>query len=113
MDDNLKKRIEQKQGSAGFIKTTDFQTVPLSDQQKVALNRRANALFNEGKFDMAERIYVTTGYSDGLSRTGDRYLEKKDYLNAIRMYTLAHNQRKSAPIIEKIASVVSVMLKDE
>lgn len=113
MDENLKKAIDQKQGLRGFIKTTDFESAPLSDQQKVALNRRANVLFNEGKFDMAERIYITTGYSDGLSRSGDRYLEKNDFLNAVRMYTLAHNNRKREPIIEKIASVISIMLKDD
>lgn len=110
MNENLKKQIDSKQGSQGFIKVTDSPVSGLSDQQKVALNRKANVLFNEGKYDLAERIYITTGYSDGLSRIGDKYQEKNQYLNALRMYQLAHNKRKSEPILEKLSSVVAMML---
>ena len=109
MTDDLKKQIESKQGSQGFIKVTDTPVQDLNDQQKVALNRKANALFNEGRIDMAERIFITTGYSDGLTRVGDVYAKKK----ALRMYLLAHNKRKSGPLIEKMSGLVSMMLKDE
>ena len=110
MDSDLKKQIEQKKGNQGFIKVTDSPVSSLSDEQKVQLNRKANVLFNEGKYEMAERIFITTGYSDGLSRIGDRYLEKNQYMEALKMYLLAHNQRKSAPLIEKVSQAVSVML---
>ena len=110
---DLKKQIEEKEDSYKFIKVTDSPLQELSDQQKVALNRKANALFNEGKTQMAERIYITTGYSDGLSRTGDKYTEKKQFIDALKLYTLAHNKRKSEPIIEKIADMVSLLLKNE
>ncbi|MCI5523089.1 MAG: hypothetical protein SO116_09085 [Treponema sp.] len=112
MTDDLKKQIDAKQGTQGFIKVTDLPVEGLSDQQKVALNRKANTLFNEGKFDMAERIFITTGYSDGLSRIADRYAEKKEYLKAIRLYSLAHNKRKLNPLIEKVSDVISVMIKE-
>ena len=91
MTDDLKKQIESKQGSQGFIKVTDTPVQDLNDQQKVALNRKANALFNEGRIDMAERIFITTGYSDGLTRVGDVYAKKNEWLKALRMYLLAHN----------------------
>lgn len=112
MKENLKNEIDKKQGSQGFIKVTDQPVSALNDQQKVALNRKANALFNEGKYDMAERIFITTGYSDGLTRVGDVYLTKNQHLKALRMYLLAHNKRKSDPLIEKLSGIVSLMIKD-
>ncbi len=111
MTSNLKNQIDSKPEELKFIKTSDLPLDGLSDQQKVALNRKANALFNEGKVEMAKRIFITTGYSDGLTRIGDNYNKENKYLDALKMYLLAHNKRKSEPIIEKISQIVSVMLK--
>lgn len=111
MTSNLKNQIDSKPEELKFIKTSDLPLEGLSDQQKVALNRKANALFNEGKIEMAKRIFITTGYSDGLTRIGDNYNKENKYLDALKMYLLAHNKRKSEPIIEKISQTVSVMLK--
>ena len=111
MTSNLKNQIDSKPEELKFIKTSDLPLEGLSDQQKVALNRRANALLNEGKLEMAKRIFITTGYSDGLTRIGDNYNKENKYLDALKMYLLAHNKRKSEPIIEKISQTVSVMLK--
>ncbi|WP_295798089.1 hypothetical protein [uncultured Treponema sp.] len=111
MTSNLKNQIDSKPEELKFIKTSDLPLDGLSDQQKVALNRKANALFNEGKIEMAKRIFITTGYSDGLTRIGDNYNKENKYLDALKMYLLAHNKRKSEPIIEKISQTVSVMLK--
>ncbi|MBQ0040012.1 MAG: hypothetical protein KBS64_06265 [Treponema sp.] len=112
MVEDLKIEIDSKQDEYRFIKVTDNPVQGLSDQQKVALNRKANALFNEGNLEMAERIFITTGYSDGLTRTGDKYAEKHLYLKALKLYLLAHNKRKSEPLIEKISQTVSVLLKN-
>ncbi|WP_288983525.1 hypothetical protein [uncultured Treponema sp.] len=111
MTSNLKNQIDSKPEELKFIKTSDLPLEGLSDQQKVALNRKANALLNEGKIEMAKRIFITTGYSDGLTRIGDNYNKENKYLDALKMYLLAHNKRKSEPIIEKISQTVSVMLK--
>ncbi|AEB14271.1 hypothetical protein [Treponema succinifaciens] len=111
MTSNLKNQIDSKPEELKFIKTSELPLEGLSDQQKVALNRRANALLNEGKIEMAKRIFITTGYSDGLTRIGDNYNKENKYLDALKMYLLAHNKRKSEPIIEKISQTVSVMLK--
>ena len=111
MTNNLKNQINSKPEELKFIKTSDLPLEGLSDQQKVALNRKANALLNEGKIEMAKRIFITTGYSDGLTRIGDNYNKENKYLDALKMYLLAHNKRKSEPIIEKISQTVSVMLK--
>ena len=111
MTSNLKNQIDSKPEELKFIKTSDLPLDGLSDQQKVALNRKANALFNEGRIEMAKRIFITAGYSDGLTRIGDNYNKENKYLDALKMYLLAHNKRKSEPIIEKISQTVSVMLK--
>ena len=111
MTSNLKNQIDSKPEELKFIKTSELPLEGLSDQQKVALNKRANALLNEGKIEMAKRIFITTGYSDGLTRIGDNYNKENKYLDALKMYLLAHNKRKSEPIIEKISQTVSVMLK--
>lgn len=113
MDEDLKIKIDSQQQNIGFIKVTDQPVSSLNDQQKVALNRKANALFNDGKIEMAERIFVTTGYSDGLTRVGDVYAQKNEYMKALKLYLLAHNKRKSLPLIEKLAGMVSVMLKEK
>ena len=113
METDLKKSIDDKQGENGFIKLTDFPVSGLSSEQKVLLNRKGSVLFNQGDIEGAKRIFVTTGYSDGLTRVGDNYFEKKEELNALKMYLLAHNKKKSDPLIEKIAGLVSIMLKDE
>lgn len=112
MREDLKIQIDNKQDEYRFIKVTDAPVQGLSDQQKVTLNRKANTLFNEGKYEMAERIFITTGYSDGLTRVGDRYAEKNLYLKALKLYLLAHNKRKSEPLIEKLSQTVSFMLKN-
>ncbi len=111
-DDDLKKQIDEKQAGEAFIKVTDLPVGSLSPQQRVMLNRKANALFNDGKIEMAERIFITTGYSDGLTRCGDKYAEKNEYIKALRLYLLAHNKRKSDPLVEKFAGLLSTMLKE-
>ncbi len=111
-DDDLKKQIDEKQVGEAFIKVTDLPVGNLSPQQRVMLNRKANALFNDGKIEMAERIFITTGYSDGLTRCGDKYVEKNEYIKALRLYLLAHNKRKSDPLIEKFAGMISTLLKE-
>ena len=112
MNDKLKKEIEEKNGNGGFIKVTDRPVENLTDQQKVILNRKANDLFNQGKIDMAERIFITTGYSDGLTRCGDEHLKKNEYMEALKLYVLAHNKRKSEPLTEKLAGIISILLKN-
>ena len=93
-----------------FIKVTGNALTPLSSEQKVVLNRRGNQLFNEGFINEAQRIFITTGYSDGLSRVGDYYAAQKNTLQALRMYCLAKNKRKSGPIIDSLVGLIRVLI---
>jgi len=76
------------------------------------LNRKGNEFFNQGDIEGARRIFVTTGYSDGLSRVGDAYLGKGLDIQALKMYWLAHNRRKSDPIVQKLALVLESIIKE-
>ncbi len=104
--------IRSHKSSGGFIKTSDTPLTALSSEQKVLLNRKGNMLFNDGEFEQAQRLYITTGYSDGLSRIGDIYNKNGEDLKALKFYFLAKNKAKSQPIIEKIANVVANILKE-
>ena len=110
--EKLKKEIQNTQISEGFIKVTDSPVGSLNSEQKVILNRKGNELFNAGNIEGARRIYTTTGYSDGLTRVGDKYMKSNQSLKALKQYVLAHNKGKSEAIYEKIASVISQLLKE-
>jgi len=102
-----------KSGTEHFIKVTENALTPLSSEQKVVLNRRGNQLFNEGFINEAQRIFITTGYSDGLTRVGDYYAAKNNTLEALRMYCLAKNKRKSEPIIDSLVQLIRGLMDTE
>ena len=97
----------------GFIKVTDNPVQSLTPEQKVILNRKANTMFNAGNIEDARRIFITTGYSDGLTRVGDYYVNNKQGLKALKAYYLAHNKRDAEPIYESLAQIVSTLLKQD
>lgn len=109
---DFKDVLLEKEIPDGFIKVTDKPLANLSSEQKAVLNRKGNVLFNEGKIEDARRIFLTTGYSDGLIRVADTYAKKKRGLDALKLYVLAHEQAKAEPLYEKIASTIGELLKD-
>lgn len=112
MDENkIKSTLSAHSIPDGFIKVTDKPVKGLTSEQKAVLNRKGNVLFNEGKYDAACRIFVTTGYSDGLARIGDLYLKQNKCLTALKFYLLANNKAKSEAVYEKIAGILSILLK--
>lgn len=112
MSESLENQIRQKRGAGGFIKVTDGPVSGLTSEQKALLNRKGNVLFNDGKIEEARRIFTTTGYSDGLTRIGDKYMEQNEGIKALKQYFLAHNQRKADAVYERLAAVVSAVLKE-
>lgn len=97
----------------GFLKVTRQKLVSLSDAQKAALIRKGNELFNAGKVEQAKRIFLTTGYTDGLVRVGDYYYKRLDLFEAIRMYWLAPAPDKKQLIVEQMASTVHRWLNED
>ncbi|GMO50525.1 MAG: hypothetical protein Pg6C_14430 [Treponemataceae bacterium] len=112
MDDAVRSEIDKKQTFPGFIKTSDKPVSQLSSEQKAHLNRQGNVFFNEGNVDGAKRIFIATGYSDGLTRIGDYYFGQHKELDALKFYLLAHNMRKAEPLIQKAAELISMMIKE-
>ena len=94
-----------------FIKTTAKPSIDGS--QKAVLNRKGNMLFNSGDIEGAKRIFLTTGYSDGLVRVGDYYNSKGKPLDALRMYWLAPDRKKAEPIIITLSAVIQNLLHEE
>lgn len=112
LEKEFKKTVEENRIPDGFIKVTDNPVSGLTSEQKVILNRKANVMFNSGNIEDARRIFITTGYSDGLTRVGNYYMNKNQDLKALKAYCLAHNKREAEPIYENIAKVISSLIKE-
>jgi len=93
----------------GFLKITAAKPAApssLADGERVALIRKGNELFNLKKYELARKIFMTTGYSDGLIRLGDLYLKESKPLEAFRMYLLAPDRKKVEAMLEKSVGVL-------
>ena len=105
---DYKNFFEKIQGENTFIKAT---VKPVIDNaQKAALNRKGNFLFNSGNIEAARRVFLTTGYSDGLVRIGDYYNSKGRPLDALRMYWIAPDRNKAEPIIMQLSAVIQDLI---
>ncbi|MDR0475937.1 MAG: hypothetical protein LBH43_20005 [Treponema sp.] len=108
---NNKKVFEKFEEENLFIKTTVPSTMDAA--QKAVLNRKGNLLFNKGDVETARRIFMTTGYSDGLSRVGDYYKSQARPVDALRMYWIAPDHTKSDPIIEQLSDLLQLFIHEE
>ena len=97
----------------GFIKLSLNKTAIANNKDKVVLNRKGNELFNRKEYDLAKRIFITTGYGDGLIRLGDYYMENNQPLEAFRMYWLASCKGKVEAMTEKMAKIIKFWLLDK
>ena len=107
--ENVLKNIPNK----GFIKLTSEQRSGLSGSDRAALIRRGNVFFNKGEYEKAKRVFLTTGYTDGLIRVGDRYMENNDHLEAVRLYWLAPAPDKVEQWASKAAAAVGRWLRNK
>jgi hypothetical protein len=105
-----KKIFEKYDNESPFIKVT---APPVESPQKATLNRKGNQIFNDGDVEGARRIFMTTGYSDGLARVGDYYRSQNRPLEALRMYWTAPDRHKAEPIIEQIAYLLQGIIREE
>lgn len=97
----------------GFLKLTRGEPPPLTREQRTALIRKGNQFFNQGDYEKAKKIFLTTGYTDGIIRMGDYYIRKQNVLEAFRMYKLAPAPDKVENLIMQMAGVVQHWLKEE
>jgi hypothetical protein len=107
---DYKKAFSRFEDQNGFIKSI---AKPVIDgSQKAALNRKGNILFNSGDIEGAKRVFLTTGYSDGLSRVGDYYQSQGRDLDALRMYWIAPNKIKAEPIIMRLSTLIQKIMRE-
>ncbi|MDR0684315.1 MAG: hypothetical protein LBF83_04225 [Spirochaetaceae bacterium] len=107
---NTKELLERFKGEEIFLKSCEKR--PLDSRQKTQLNRKGNMLLNQGDVESARRIFITTGYSDGLSRIGDYYRSKGRIIDALRMYWIAPDKKKSAEIIMELSFMVKNLIHE-
>jgi len=108
---DIKKTFEKFEDQNSFIKVTS--PTPVESSTKAALNRKGNQLFNNGDIEGAKRVFLTTGYSDGLSRVGDYYKSQNRPLEALKMYWIAPDRTKSQPLIEQLSWVLQSLIHEE
>jgi hypothetical protein len=104
--------ILKKLPPGGFLKTSGEGTAALSREKRAALIRKGNELFNKGEMALAQKIFITTKYSDGLIRLGDHYVKGGRPLDALRVYWIAPAPVKAAALVEKIAQVMKQWLAE-
>ncbi|MDR1315546.1 MAG: hypothetical protein LBK13_01625 [Spirochaetales bacterium] len=97
----------------GFLFRSTDGNPALSGKDRAALVRRGNEFFNSGNLTAAKRVFLTTGYGDGLIRMGDHYLKNKEFLEAFRMYWLGKEKKKSDELIEKMVFVIREWLHED
>lgn len=106
--DEILKQIPRE----GFLKVADTENRALSAAQRTALIRKGNQLFNAGNIEQAKRVFLTTGYGDGLTRVGDHYAKRNRPLDALRMYWLAPAPHKIERMTEQISSILAYWLAE-
>jgi hypothetical protein len=107
---NTEELLERFKGEAVFLKSGGKR--PMDRAQKAQLNRKGNMLLNQGDVESARRIFMTTGYSDGLSRIGDCYRSKGRAIDALRMYWMAPDKRKAGEIIMELSFLVKSLIHE-
>ncbi len=105
--------ILKKLPAGGLLKTVQDKPATLTQQQRTALIRKGNEVFNRGDVVLAERIYRATRYAAGLSRIGDWYMRQNRPLEALGVYRSGRCQAKADILVERIARVLSGWLKEE
>lgn len=86
----------------------------MADKERVQLIREGNRLFNEGKMEAAEKIFVKTRYKDGLIRLGDYFFfDKKMPLFAYKYYKLAGCKEKVNEIFDRMVFALGKMMHSD
>ena len=108
---DYKKTFDKFEEQNAFIKVTARE--PIESAQKAVMNRKGNVLYNSGEIEKARRIFLTTGYSDGISRVGDYYKSQNRMIDAMRMYYVAPDRTKLEPILSQLAVILQSLIHEE
>jgi hypothetical protein len=109
----MDQKVFSRFSALGLIKSSDKPAQGIEDGEKARLNRKGNELYNRGELETARRVFETTGYSDGLIRVGDSYLQRRRPVDALKMYCLAHDERRQEALVELAALAIQKFLHEE
>jgi hypothetical protein len=107
-----KEELLKKVPESGFLKISHPEAAALPRDKRALLIRKGNELFNKEQIELAKKIFLTTGYTDGLIRLGDYYLGKNMALEAFRMYWLAPYPKRVNWMLERMVLVMKDWLKE-
>ena len=65
----------------------------LSSKERVRLIHQGNALFNQKKYLLAEKVFLTVSYQDGINRVAQHFFSQESYLRAAELFRRAKNLR--------------------
>jgi len=85
----------------------------VDDSTRVQLIRKGNKLFSDGQINLAERIFITVDYKDGLVRLGDYYLNNNNLYKCAQMYFLSENPSKIDSFCKKSAKIIEKLLNED
>ncbi len=85
----------------------------LDAETRSALIRKGKECFKRGELELAERVFLTASYADGLKRLADYYFRKlKNVKKAVELYRAAGGKEEEA-IYELIAMGIKRLLADD
>ena len=84
----------------------------LQSEEKVLLTRKANQLFGRGEFATAQKIYLAVGYSAGLRKLAEHYMQKRDFVRAYLLFQAANDQKGEIALRERFVAVLKKWLKN-
>jgi len=86
----------------------------MKDEEKVALARKGNELFNNGNITEAIKFFVKAGYRDGITRVADYYyFDKKQPLIALKFYKMVNRKDRVDEIFARMMFALNKMLRPE
>lgn len=63
---------------------------PLTSKERVTLIHKGNAIFNRGDMALAEKVFRTARYQDGLIRVAEHHYKQKLYLKSAEIFRVAN-----------------------
>jgi hypothetical protein len=96
----------------GFIKIAHVGGVPMSAADRTALIRKGNALYNSGNIEVAGKIFLTVGYTDGIIRLAQYYQEKNDFVRAFLLYRQAPDEARAQALLERMVASVRMWIDE-
>lgn len=90
----------------GFLKVVAYKKPNITSSEKVKLVKTGNILYKKGDIQNAKKIFLSIGYTSGIIRIGDHYIEQGDYFEAYRMYVRAPAPEKISRMIKNMAAII-------